>query len=99
MTKQIATRDENRVPSLIGVDSIGFTDSTTVAVDASTHEMLTQSVQGLNINGYDYLSLAQNATQDIYTYKVGGAGGTTLATVTITYTDNTKQTLQTVVKS
>jgi len=40
MTPQIAKRDENRVPTLVGVDSIAFTDTTTAAVDATTHELL-----------------------------------------------------------
>lgn len=33
------------------------------------------------------------ATTDVYSYKTGGAGGTTVATLTITYTDATKATV------
>lgn len=43
MSVQISKRDPNRVTSLIGVDSIAFTDATTVAVDATTHEMLVKA--------------------------------------------------------
>lgn len=48
---------------------------------------------------YDYISLSQNATQDIWSYKVGGAAGTLVATVSVTYTDSTKATISTVVKT
>lgn len=48
---------------------------------------------------YDYISLTQNSTQDIWTYKNGGSGGTTVATVTITYTDATKATIDDVAKT
>lgn len=56
-------------------------------------------IPGLAIPMYDYVSLAQNATQDIYSFKSGGSGGTLVATVTITYTDSTKATLSTVAKT
>lgn len=48
---------------------------------------------------YDYVSLAQNATQDIYSMKQGGSGGTLVATVTLTFTDSTKATLSTAVRT
>lgn len=48
---------------------------------------------------YDYISLAQASTTDTWTYKSGGSGGTTVATVTITYTDSTKATISNVAKT
>ena len=54
---------------------------------------------GLGIPSHDYVSLTQNSTQDIWTYKSGGSGGTTVATVTITYTDSAKGTISTVAKT
>lgn len=39
---------------------------------------------------WDYFALTQNATQDIYTYRTGGAGGSVVRVVTITFTDTTK---------
>ena len=48
---------------------------------------------------HDYIALTQNTTQDIWTFKSGGAGGTTVATVTITYTDTTKQTISSVART
>lgn len=43
MADDIARRDPNRIPSLIGVDSSLFEDTTTVAVDPVTHEMLVKA--------------------------------------------------------
>lgn len=40
-----------------------------------------------------------SAVQEVYTYKTGGLGGTTVATVTITYTDSTKDTISSLVKT
>lgn len=37
-----AKRDQNRVPTLLGVDSIGFAAPTTAAVNPSTHAMLVE---------------------------------------------------------
>jgi hypothetical protein len=49
---------------------------------------------------WDYLSYtATNATTDTYVYKSGGSGGTTVATVTVTWTDSTKTVLSTVVRT
>jgi hypothetical protein len=40
---------------------------------------------------YDHLGVTYpNGTTEVYTYKTGGSGGSTVATVTITYTDATK---------
>jgi len=45
---------------------------------------------------YDYVSIAYNSTSDVYTLKSGGSGGTTVATITLTYTDSGKGTLSSV---
>lgn len=40
---------------------------------------------------FDYISAAYpDADTEVYTYKEGGSGGTTVATVTVNYTDSTK---------
>ena len=62
----------------------------------------TQPVQEKNLLvpfEHDYISLSQNATQDIWTYKTGGAGGTTVATVTVTYTSSAKEIIDTIVRT
>jgi len=46
---------------------------------------------GLNIPQYDYVSATYpTATTESYVFKTGGSSGTTVATVNLTYTDNTK---------
>lgn len=51
-------------------------------------------LQGLT---YDFIGAAYpSSTQEVYTYKNGGAGGTTVATITVNYTDATKSVLQNV---
>lgn len=54
---------------------------------------------GLSLPVYDYISVAYPvATTEVYTFKTGGAGGSTVATVTVVYTDSTKTNLSTVTK-
>lgn len=65
---------------------------------ASTEATLAK-VPGLSIPIHDYISLAQGGTTDTWSYKVGGIGGTLVATVTITYTDSTKTIISTVAKT
>jgi hypothetical protein len=45
---------------------------------------------------YDYIAYTSGATNDVYVYKTGGSGGTTVKTVTITYTDASKAVLSSV---
>ena len=48
---------------------------------------------------YDYIAVTYPVgTTEVYTFKTGGSGGTTVATVTIVYTDATKTVLSTVTK-
>lgn len=56
-------------------------------------------LDGMGIPQYDYVSLAQDATHDTWTFKTGGAGGTTVGTVTVTFTDATKVTIASVAKT
>lgn len=46
---------------------------------------------------YDYIAATYpSGTQEVYTFKTGGSGGSTVATVTVNYTDSTKSTLDNV---
>lgn len=45
--------------------------------------------------GADYVSNAPTSTTDVFTFKTGGSGGTTVGTVTVVYTDSTKTVLST----
>lgn len=65
----------------------------------ATTETTLAKIPGMAIPIHDYISLAVAATTDTYTFKTGGSGGTTVATVTITYTDSTKATLSSVAKT
>ena len=49
---------------------------------------------------YDYID-GNNPTdtQEIYTYKTGGSGGTTVGTITINYTDSTKAVMSNVART
>ena len=48
-------------------------------------------------DSYDYILAAYPTTSsEVYTYKTGGAGGTTVATVTVVYVDATKAVLTSV---
>lgn len=68
---------------------------TTVTDGASTEVAQRVKVFGLGslLDGvsYDYIAIAYpTATTETYTYKSGGSGGTTEATITVTYVDATK---------
>ena len=54
---------------------------------------------GFGISEYDYAGLTEAATTDTWVFKTGGASGSTVATVTITYTDSGKGTISKVEKS
>jgi len=45
---------------------------------------------------WDYLALTEAATTDTWVYKIGGAGGTTVKTKVVTYTDSGKGTISNV---
>lgn len=52
---------------------------------------------GLSIPLHDYIAVTYPTTSsEVYTFKTGGSGGTTVATVTVTYTDDTKENLTSV---
>jgi hypothetical protein len=49
---------------------------------------------------FDYIAATYPDTvTEVYTYKSGGVGGTTVATLTVIYTDDTKEILSSVARS
>lgn len=76
----------------IGNTAFGATQSGTWTVQpgntANTTAWLVKN--GPPAVAHDYVSLAQASTTDTYTRKSGGSGGTTVQTVTVTFTDSTK---------
>lgn len=60
----------------------------------------TSEITGLMPKVYDYISANfSGATADVYTYKAGGSGGSTAATLTVNWTDSTKTVLSSVVRT
>lgn len=54
----------------------------------------------LNLKPFDYMvRVLTNATTETYTFKSGGAEGTTTNTVVIVYTDSTLDTISTITKT
>lgn len=55
---------------------------------------------GLNIGQYDYVEVfyPNDGVTERYTFKTGGASGTTVATIILVYTDTTKEKIVTVTK-
>jgi hypothetical protein len=67
--------------------------------DENTNSLNTLGGNGLQIAPYDYLSVAYPDTvTEVYTYKTGGSGGTTVATLTTVYTSSSKEVLSSVTK-
>lgn len=55
---------------------------------------------GLVFATYDYIAPDfSGSTTDVYTFKSGGAAGTTVATLTITYTSSTKAVIASIAKT
>lgn len=49
---------------------------------------------------FDYLSVAYpDSVTEVYTFKAGGSGGTTVTTLTLVYVDASKASLSTLTKS
>lgn len=56
--------------------------------------------QGFALPPYDAIVIDETGvTSNVYTYKKGGVSGTTVATVTVNFTDGTKATTASVVRS
>jgi hypothetical protein len=88
---------------------IDYTDDSIAIGDPASNNLLAINSDGsVNVNSnnvlvnkpFDYLAAAYpSPTTEVYTYRLGGAGGTLQATVTVTYTDASKANLLSVVKT
>lgn len=55
---------------------------------------------GMEIPPHDYIAATYpQGDTEVYTYKSGGASGTVVATITVVYTDATKEVLSSVTKA
>lgn len=57
------------------------------------------TANGLSLPSWDYMSLGISSETETYTFKTGGSGGSTVATVTIVYTDSGRTDILTVTKT
>jgi len=69
-------------------ESYGITAATDIPVYIPTAQTLVQNA--LVKAAYDTIIPVFNVLTDVYTYKIGGPAGTIVATLTITYSDATK---------
>ena len=59
-----------------------------------------QNLTGFEIPAYDYIATTYpTTTQEVYVYKTGGSGGTTVATITVNYTSEIKEYVLNITKS
>ena len=47
---------------------------------------------------FDYIGVVSTTLTDVFTYRSGGAAGTIVGTITITYTDSSKNTIESLSK-
>jgi hypothetical protein len=86
---------KNLITPVVGVDEDGnfFNDTNPAPVKV-------MGGGAIITEAYDYVAVTYpNSVTEIYTFKSGGAGGTTVGVVTVTYTDDTKESLLTVVRA
>lgn len=85
-----------------GVSSAENGSKLVLRVNPTTKRLLvdaTVGLGGLALPDYDYMALVISSETETYTFKTGGSGGTTVATVTIVYTDSSRSDISTVTKT
>lgn len=99
MSSENLKRDQNHITVIGAVTNDAAQEVRMLRVDSITDELLVTGGGGLALAEYDYVSVAYPDTvTEIYTFNVGGSGGITVNTVTIVYTDTTKNYISTVTK-
>jgi hypothetical protein len=92
--------DENSRQTVAGVSTL---DSSPVNIfaDPVTQRLYvdTKISSGFGLPAYDYVSQTQDTLTDTWVFKTGGVGGTTVATITITYTGTDKLVISNVAKT
>jgi len=78
-------------PITEGIDPISLRDTSDTQINPATEEGQ-EAIAGLVTEPFDYVGAAYpDTTTEVYTFKEGGLGGATVATVTVVYTDTTKE--------
>jgi hypothetical protein len=70
-----------------------ITSFTNAVTNIDTESIVTelQTINSLTPNSFDYIAVTYPTTDsEVYTYKKGGSGGTTMQTITVTYASATK---------
>lgn len=95
-----AQKDQNWTPTLLAVNA-STGEPIEVEADNDGKLLVSSSAGGtLVTESFDYVSAAYpDAVTEVYTYKSGGSGGTTVATVTVVYTNSTKDAVSSVTKT
>ena len=87
-----------KLPATLGQKAMSASMAVVIASDQSSVSTKEQNVLVPFV--FDAISANfSGGTSDVYTYKTGGTGGTTVATVTLTYTDSSKAVLSSVVRT
>lgn len=69
------------------------------AVFDGTSSINVKTQGNLNPVTFDYVAITYpSATQEVYTYKSGGSGGTTASTITVNYSDSSKRQISNVTR-
>lgn len=83
-----------------GLEVLRKSGEQTTSGDPSDTYIKTSAVNDLLAGvQYDYVGIASTSTTKTFTYKTGGSGGTTTATIVLTYSDFVGGTLESVAKS
>lgn len=80
------------------VTRVGQTNTSNIPQNPATNETLL-AVAGFVTDHFDWVGVTENADNDVMVYKHGGSGGTTVATVTVTYTSATKTSILNIAKT
>jgi hypothetical protein len=87
------------------IDNLSFDETyqeaTVLPVLVSNGTLIRQIAEGIQIPKFDYVARGWNAGTftETWTFKIGGSGGTTVATVTIVYDDVNMSNIVTVTKT
>jgi len=93
ITKLVDTTTHTRGAS---VEQIGSQGALVVKLGGAD----SSSLPGMQVPSSDYIGVAYpDSETEVYTYKTGGSGGTTVATITVVYSDSSKTVLSSIAKT
>jgi len=86
---------------VVGVDSSGNLVNPATSDNQTNGSQIVKVSNTLITVPFDYIGATYpNTSTEVYTYKIGGSGGTTVGTITVVYSDaGTKQIISSVTKS